>query len=235
MPKGVNIVRNPKPLVKVVQISGNQLYLQTLYTVRYDHLAMRMLLQAWRNLHVGLHFESLEVSLEEARALQQNATYYDDLDRVSRLAWSRAEFVSRDKYYAQTRKLRAHPRYGATIRLRHPQSRYALWENADDNSVGELAAAQILNIVKTNAEENDNIYQITLKEAAFFDFLRVGMAWHFYSQTTLCPVCACVASQTKIDTNHDFITKTQDARNLSGTSIASSLYQCVFVRRVGRR
>lgn len=224
--KRVNIMKNLGPLVKVAQISNNQLYLQTPYTVCTDHLAIRMLLQAWRNLHVGLHFESLHVSAEEARALQQNATYYNEFDRVSRLAWMRAEFVSRGKYNDQVRKMRAHLKYGETIRLRHPQSRYALREGVDFNSVMKLAAAQVLSIVKTGVDEIYNMYQITFKDAAFFDFLRVGMAWYFYSQATLCPVCFCVESQTKIDTNHDFITETQDARNLSGTSIESSLYQC---------
>jgi hypothetical protein len=174
-----------------------------------------------------LHFEQLGDATDPEQ-LHRNATYFSELDRVSQVAWDGMRFVLSREYKKVASGMGGRNQSGTLLKLHSPRRRrrYALRRSRDFASVEALAAAQIVHIAPSDADPPDGEYHITFRDAAFFDFLRVGMAWNFHFFGYLCPICFCVESRERIEASGDFVTHTQDARNLTGTAIGTEMYQC---------
>jgi hypothetical protein len=188
---------------------------------------MLVMIQAWRNMPSQLHFEQLGDATDPEQ-LHRNAAYFAELDRVSQVAWDGMRFVPGREYVEVASRMGGYNQSGVLFTLLSPRRKqcYALPRLRDFASVEALAVAQIVHVTFPGANSPDDEYLITFHDAAFFDFLRVGMAWKFHFSGYLCPICLCVESRESIKVSGDFITHTEDARNLTGTAIGKEIYQC---------
>ena len=195
-----------------------------------DADVMRALLQAWRNMPHQVHFEHLGISAAEAQTLHANAKYYEALDQVSRVIWYYARWVTREEYEAQIPKLDgSRHRHINLIKLIDTagESHYAVQKPKDLGKAQAFAAAHILKNEALGRRDDFFEYQVTFKDAAIFDFLRVGMFWRFHTLGDLCPSCLCVESQVELEAQRDCVTRANDPYGLTGeTMIDTSTYQC---------
>lgn len=216
--------------VKLTQIEHNRIDLATDYWALNGLEVIRALLQAWRNMPQQIHFEQLVVSVADAENLHENASCFEDFDRISRVAWNHPHFLSRKQYESFISTVgHERPAARSTIKLFNTprKTRYARVEPGDEADLAALADSYILTVLKTTSSDPLNEYQVTFKNAEFFDFMRVGMTWRYHRwQGKLCPSCFCVEAQVEVETKSDFITESRDARNLDGTSITISKYRC---------